>query len=39
MFSRLFVRFPNLRLAVDPGELRFKNALIYGVEELSVLLD
>ncbi len=39
VFAKLFVRFPNLRLAVDKDALRFKNALIYGVEELPVLLD
>jgi cytochrome P450 len=39
VFARLFVRFPNLRLAVNSDQLRFKNALIYGVEEMPVLLD
>lgn len=36
VFSKLFQRFPTLRLAVPMEELRFKNALIYGVEELPV---
>jgi cytochrome P450 len=36
VFSRLFQRFPTLRLACDMEDLRFKNALIYGVEELPV---
>jgi cytochrome P450 len=38
VFARLFTRFPDLHLAVDRKELRFKNALIYGVEELPVNL-
>lgn len=36
VFSQLFQRFPGLRLAVPVERLRFKNALIYGVEELPV---
>jgi cytochrome P450 len=36
VFSRLFQRFPDLQLAVPIEDLRFKNALIYGVEELPV---
>lgn len=36
VFSKLFVRFPDLRLAVDPGELVFRNSIIYGVAELPV---
>jgi cytochrome P450 len=36
VFANLFQRFPNLQLAVPMEELRFKNALIYGVEELPV---
>ena len=36
VFSKLFQRFPNLSLAVPMEQLRFKNALIYGVEELPV---
>jgi cytochrome P450 len=36
VFSKLFARFPGLRLAVDPSELRFRNAIIYGVAELPV---
>jgi cytochrome P450 len=36
VFAKLFQRFPNLQLAVPMEELRFKNALIYGVEELPV---
>jgi cytochrome P450 len=36
VFGKLFQRFPGMRLAVSMDELRFKNALIYGVEELPV---
>jgi len=36
VFARLFQRFPTLRLACAMEDLRFKNALIYGVEELPV---
>jgi cytochrome P450 len=36
VFSRLFHRFPNLELAVPFEQLRFRNSLIYGVEELPV---
>jgi cytochrome P450 len=36
VFAKLFQRFPTLRLAVPVESLRFKNALIYGVEELPV---
>lgn len=36
VFSTLFQRFPDLRVAVPIEQLRFKNALIYGVEELPV---
>ena len=36
VFSTLFQRFPNLEVAVPVEQLRFKNALIYGVEELPV---
>jgi cytochrome P450 len=36
VFSKLFVRFPNLRLAVSPDELVFRNSIIYGVAELPV---
>ena len=36
VFARLFQRFPTLRLDGAVEDLRFKNALIYGVEELPV---
>jgi cytochrome P450 len=36
VFGRLFTRFPNLEVAVSIDQLRFKNALIYGVDELPV---
>jgi cytochrome P450 len=36
VFSKIFVRFPSLRLAVDAGELVFRNSIIYGVAELPV---
>lgn len=36
VFGKLFQRFPTLQLAVPESELRFKNALIYGIEELPV---
>jgi cytochrome P450 len=36
VFSTLFQRFPDIRVAVPMEQLRFKNALIYGVEELPV---
>lgn len=36
VFDRIFRRFPTLELAVEMDDLRFKNALIYGVEELPV---
>ncbi|ODU04272.1 MAG: hypothetical protein ABS81_11020 [Pseudonocardia sp. SCN 72-86] len=36
VFGRLLERFPHLALAVPVDELRFKNSLIYGVEELPV---
>jgi cytochrome P450 len=36
VFPKLFERFPNLRLAVGKDELRYKNAIIYGVESLPV---
>jgi cytochrome P450 len=36
VFAKLFQRFPNLELAVPMEELRFTDAIIYGVEELPV---
>jgi cytochrome P450 len=36
VFAKLFQRFPNLQLAVPMEELRFTDAIIYGVEELPV---
>ncbi|TQC47828.1 cytochrome P450 [Rhodococcus sp. WS4] len=36
VFTKLPQRFPKLALACDFDELRFKNALIYGIEELPV---
>ncbi|HEX7825236.1 MAG TPA: cytochrome P450 [Mycobacterium sp.] len=36
VFAKLFTRFPRLTLAVPESELRFKDALIYGVEEVPV---
>jgi cytochrome P450 len=35
-FATLARRLPGLKLAVAPGELRFKDANIYGVKELPV---
>lgn len=35
-FATLARRLPDLRLAVSPEELRFKDANIYGMKELSV---
>jgi cytochrome P450 len=36
VFPKLFERFPTLRLAVPEEELKYKNAIIYGVESLPV---
>ena len=36
VFSKLFVRFPDLALAEDPAKLTFRNSIIYGVEKLLV---
>ncbi|HEX4061338.1 MAG TPA: cytochrome P450 [Streptosporangiaceae bacterium] len=36
VFSKIFVRFPGLRLAVDADELLFRNSIIYGIAELPV---
>jgi cytochrome P450 len=36
VFERLYRRFPNLELAIAEDEIRFKNSMIYGVEELPV---
>lgn len=36
VFRQMFERFPRLRLAQPMETLRYKNALIYGVEELPV---
>ncbi|MFC5747962.1 cytochrome P450 [Actinomadura rugatobispora] len=35
-FTRLLDRFPNLSLACDPAELRFRESIIYGVQRLPV---
>lgn len=38
-YPKLLRRFPNLRLAVDPGELSFRQtSVVYGVEKLPVHL-
>jgi cytochrome P450 len=37
VFSKLFVRFPNLRLAGNADDLAFRNSIIYGVAELPVI--
>jgi hypothetical protein len=37
VFSKLFVRFPDLRLAGNADELSFRNSIIYGVAELPVI--
>ena len=36
VFSKLFVRFPDLHLAVSADDLVFRNSIIYGVAELPV---
>jgi cytochrome P450 len=36
VFSKLFRRYPTLRLAVDFDELTFRNSIIYGVADLPV---
>lgn len=36
VFAKLFQRFPTMKLACSIDDLRFKNALIYGIEELPV---
>jgi cytochrome P450 len=36
VFARLFDRFPRLSLAVPVETLRFRNSIIYGIEELPV---
>jgi len=39
-YPALVRRFPGMRLAGDPQQLRFRNAsIVYGVESLPVLLD
>ncbi|MGI5171047.1 cytochrome P450 family protein [Spirillospora sp. CA-253888] len=39
VLSRLFARFPKLRLAVEPSDLRWRESLMMrGLEELPVLL-
>jgi cytochrome P450 len=38
VFSKLFERFPDLALTVPLEALRFRNSIIYGVEELPVTL-
>jgi cytochrome P450 len=36
-YPALLRRFPELRLAVDPGDLRFaERSIVYGIEELPV---
>ena len=37
VFSKLFVRFPHLRLAGNADDLSFRNSIIYGVAELPVI--
>jgi len=38
-YPALFRRFPGMRLAVDPEQVRFRDAsIVYGVESLPVLL-
>ena len=37
VFSKLFVRFPHLRLARNADDLSFRNSIIYGVAELPVI--
>jgi hypothetical protein len=37
VFSKLFVRFPHLRLAGNADDLAFRNSIIYGVAELPVI--
>jgi cytochrome P450 len=37
VFSKLFVRFPHLRLARKADDLSFRNSIIYGVAELPVI--
>jgi cytochrome P450 len=40
IFARVFVRFPNLRLAVNSNELTFKeDKTLYGVHEMPVTWD
>lgn len=36
VFPKLFERFPDIRLAVPEDELKYKNALVYGVHALPV---
>ena len=36
VFAKIFDRFPRLGLAVPFESLRFRNSIIYGVEELPV---
>ena len=36
VFTALLARLPNLRLAIEPDKIQYKNAMIYGVEELPV---
>jgi cytochrome P450 len=35
-FGRLLERFPGIALACDPAELRFRESIVYGVENLPV---
>jgi cytochrome P450 len=39
VFPQLFGRFPSLRIAANRDDLRFTNALIYGVKSLPVAWD
>jgi cytochrome P450 len=40
VFGRLLDRFPRMRLAVEPGRLRWRTSLLFrGVHELPVILD
>jgi cytochrome P450 len=36
VFSQLFARFPNLRLAVPEEDLEYNNSMIYGLKRLPV---
>jgi pentalenic acid synthase len=36
VFTALLARIPTLRLAIEPDRIRYKNAMIYGVDELPI---